>query len=35
MIPKEAVERWYGTGRLGAGTKISREKALNLIEALA
>ncbi len=35
MIPKEAVERWYGSGRLGAGTKISREKALMLIEALA
>ena len=35
MVPKEAVERWYGVGRLGAGTKISREKALNLIEALA
>ncbi len=35
MIPKEAVERWYGSRRLGAGTKISREKALTLIAALA
>jgi len=35
MIPKEAVERWYGSGRLGAGTKISREKVLSLIAALA
>jgi len=34
MIPKEVVERWYGSGRLGAGTKISRGKALRLIEAL-
>ena len=35
MIPKEAVERWYESGRLGAGTKVSREKALKLVEALA
>jgi len=35
MIPKTAVENWYGSGRLGAGTKVSREKALRLIEALA
>lgn len=35
MIPKAAVEGWYGSRRLGAGTKISREKALRLIEALA
>jgi hypothetical protein len=35
IIPKEKVERRYGSGRLGAGTKISREKALRLIEALA
>jgi hypothetical protein len=35
MIPKEAIELWYGSGQLGAGTKISREKALKLIEALA
>jgi len=34
MIPKEAVEKWYEARRLGAGTKISREKALNLIKAL-
>jgi hypothetical protein len=34
MVPKEAVEKWYGAGSLGTGTKISRDKALNLIEAL-
>ena len=34
MIPKEAVEKWYATRSLGAGRKVSREKALRLIEAL-
>jgi hypothetical protein len=35
MIPKEAIWKWYVSGKLGAGTKISRVKALRLIEALA
>lgn len=34
MISKEAVEGWYGSRILGVGTRISREKALKLIEAM-
>ena len=32
ILPKTAVEHWYRNGKLGAGTKISRTVALNLLE---
>lgn len=33
IIPKSVVEAWYRANRLGAGTKISRVRALALIQA--
>jgi hypothetical protein len=32
LVPKEVVRRWYEEGRLGAGTKISRQRALDLLK---
>ena len=32
IIPRKQVEVWYETGKLGAGTKISRDKALRYLE---
>lgn len=31
IIPKSQIETWYGLGKLGAGTKISRDKALKYL----
>jgi len=32
IIPKATVRRWYNSEELGAGTKISRARALKLLE---
>jgi len=34
ILPRRVVEEWWRAERLGAGTKISREKALQLIQSL-
>ena len=34
ILPKTTVENWYRTGKLGAGTKISRAVALKLLESI-
>jgi len=34
VVPRGVVEDWWNAGRLGAGTKMSREKALQLIQSL-
>lgn len=34
ILPRAAIERWWHSGRLGSTTKISREKALELVESL-
>lgn len=34
ILPRAAVERWWGSGKLGSTTKISRERALELIRTL-
>lgn len=31
LLPKTVVEDWYRTGKLGAGTKVSRARALALL----
>jgi hypothetical protein len=32
ILPKTVVETWYRSGKLGAGTKISRAVAIKLLE---
>jgi hypothetical protein len=34
IVPKEAVKSWYHEGKLGAGTKISRQRALQLLKGV-
>lgn len=34
VLPRAVVEGWWRGNRLGAGTKISRERALQLIQSL-
>ncbi len=34
VLPRAVVEGWWRENRLGAGTKISRERALQLIQSL-
>lgn len=33
VVPKEVVEAWWHGNKLGAGTKVSRSKALTLLHA--
>lgn len=34
IVPVEAVQQWWRSGELGAGSKISRQKALKLLSEL-
>ena len=34
ILPRAAVEQWWRGGRLGSTTKITRERALELIRSL-
>jgi len=34
LVPVEAVRTWWQTGKLGAGTKTSRDRVLKLLAAL-
>ncbi|MBI3042585.1 MAG: hypothetical protein HYY78_07135 [Betaproteobacteria bacterium] len=33
IVPKETIRKWYDRGLLGAGTKISRSRALQLLSS--
>ena len=33
ILPKTAVETWWREGKLGSGTKVSRARALSLLQA--
>jgi hypothetical protein len=34
LVPVEAVRTWWQTGKLGAGTKTSRDRVLKLLASL-